>query len=501
MTLPQSLYSAAQVRELDRRAIEQHGIPGAELMARAGAAALGALRARVPRARRIVVACGPGNNGGDGYVVATLAKQAGLEPIVLTLGKTPTSGDAALMRRRCESEDVPIQSFDAAQLDAADAIVDALLGTGLQRAITDEWRVAIEAINTVDRPVVAVDIPSGLNSDTGAVMGTAIRANLTISFIGLKAGLFLADGRDCAGEILFDDLGVPPDLYGGIGAVARRMVPSELRELVHPRVRNAHKGNFGHVLVIGGGPGMPGAARLCGEAALRAGAGLVTLATHPNHAATVSVGRPELLAYAVRTPKELEPLLARANAVAVGPGLSKDTWSRALWRTTLGTRLPLVVDADALNLLATAPRRKAGWILTPHPGEAARLLRTTTARVQGDRVAAVRQLVKRFGAVSVLKGAGTLVAQSESLWLCDRGNPGMASGGMGDVLTGVIAALLAQGLSSADAARLGVWLHATAGDAAAERGEIGVTASDLYPHLCRGLNRLVNDDVADRDRE
>ena len=501
MSLPLPLYSVAQVRELERRAIEVHRLDGATLMARAGARVFETMCARFPRARRVAVVCGPGNNGGDGYVVAERAKSAGLDAFVLVLGTKPPAGDAALMRERCQSAGVPIHPFEAAPLQTADAIVDALLGTGLRRPVAGEWRAAIDAINATGRPVVAVDIPSGLNADTGAIMGTAVRADVTVSFIGLKAGLFLADGRDCAGEILFDGLGVPSEVYEGIDAIAHRLAASDLRKLSRPRRRNAHKGDFGHVLVIGGGLGMPGAARLCGEAALRTGAGLVTLATHPNYASALSAGRPELLSFGVRTPKDLNPLVERATVIALGPGLSVTPWSRALWRAALSSRLPLIVDADALNLLAAKPVRKADWILTPHPGEAARLLKTTTVTIQRDRIAAAKQLVKRYGGVCVLKGAGTLIATGDTVWLCDRGNPGMASAGMGDVLTGVIAALRAQGLAAPEAARLGVWLHATAGDAAATPGEIGLIASDLYPHLRRSLNRIVHGELADRDRE
>jgi ADP-dependent NAD(P)H-hydrate dehydratase / NAD(P)H-hydrate epimerase len=501
MNLPLPLYSAAQVRELDRRAVEIHGIPGTELMVRAGTRVLETLTTRFPRARRVVVVCGPGNNGGDGFVVAEAAKRCGIESTVLTLGGKRAAGDAALMRRRCEAAGVAIQPFAAAPLRDADAIVDALLGTGLQRDVEGEWRAAIETINASGRPVVAVDVPSGLNADTGAVMGAAVRVDVTVSFIGLKAGLFLADGRDHAGEIIFDGLGVSPAVYEGIDPLARRLAAAELNRLVRPRRRNAHKGDFGHVLVIGGAPGMAGAARLCGEAALRMGAGLVTLATHPNHAAVAAAARPELLAYAVRTPRELKPLIDRASTIALGPGLSKAPWARGLWRAALRAKLPLVVDADALNLLAGGHGRRDDWVLTPHPGEAARLLKTTPAAVQRDRIAAAKQLVGRYGGVCVLKGAGTLIAIGDAIWLCDAGNPGMASGGMGDVLTGVIAALRAQGLPAADAARLGVWLHASAGDVAAEAGAAGLVASDLFPHLRRCLDGLIHDDTPVRDRK
>ena len=494
MSLPLPLYTAAQLREIDRRAIEVQSITGAELMARAGHAAFDAVRTHFPHARRLGVVCGPGNNGGDGYVIARLAKEAGLEPLVCTLGSAPAKGDAAHMRERLAAAGVVPQPFDASAIAGCDVIVDALLGTGLQRRVEGAWRDAIEAINASGRPVVAIDVPSGLSSDTGAVLGTAVRAHLTVTFIGLKAGLFTADGGDCAGEIVFADLRVPVAAYAEIEPVARRIAGEALRGVIRPRRRNAHKGEFGHVLVVGGGRGMAGAARLCGEAALRTGAGLVTLAAHPDHADAANAARPELLAFAVRGAADLKPLIERASVVALGPGLGKDAWSKAVWRAALDAGLPLVVDADALNLLAASPKRKNDWILTPHPGEAGRLLKCSTRTVQDDRFEAAAKLVKRYGGVCVLKGAGTLVRSGGVTWLCDRGNPGMASGGSGDVLTGVIAALRAQGLSPEDAARAGTWIHASAGDDAAGAGEAGLIASDLFPYIRRRMNELAHDD-------
>jgi NAD(P)H-hydrate epimerase len=327
-------------------------------------------------------------------------------------------------------------------------------------------------------------------------MGAAVRADVTATFIGLKAGLFTADGRDCAGEILFDDLEMPLGAYANVPPVARRLSSRTFVDVLRPRRRNAHKGEYGRVLVIGGGHGMPGAVRLCGEAALRAGAGLVTLATHPSHAAVINMARPELLAHGVRGARDLQPLIERATVIAIGPGLAQDAWARGLWRAALAADRPLVIDADALNLLAAAraarKKPKPPWILTPHPGEAARLLKTTTSAIQRDRYAAAAQLAEKFSAICVLKGAGTLIASLDGTWLCDRGNPGMASGGTGDVLTGVIAALLAQRLAPVDAARLGVWAHAVAGDAAAEEGETGLIAADLFAGVRRELNRLAD---------
>ncbi len=496
MHLPEALYSATQVRELDRIAITDHGIPGHVLMQRAGTAAFLLLRMHFPRVRRIVVVCGRGNNGGDGFVLARLAHEAGMLAHVMSVGETSSAkGDAAAARQGCETAGVTIRNFDASLLAENDLVVDALLGTGLEREVEGAWRAAIEAINHSSIPVLALDIPSGLHADTGHVMGAAVRARATISFIGLKAGLFTGAGREQAGEIFFDDLDVPSDIYAKLIPFAHRLTEKSLQGMLPKRPRHAHKGNAGHVLVIGGDKGMPGAARLAGEAAYRAGAGLVTLATHPEHAALVNVARPELMVHGVASAEALRPLVKRADVIVLGPGLGQGEWGRALLSAAYETGLPMVVDADGLNCLAADPLMRDNWILTPHPGEAARLLGMTVEEVQADRFTAAHEITASFGGVCVLKGSGTLVASLYDglVEVCDRGNPGMASGGMGDVLTGVLAALIAQGMDIKKAARLGVWVHAMAGDeAAAAGGEIGLLASDLLSYIRAHLSRLAD---------
>jgi NAD(P)H-hydrate epimerase len=364
-----------------------------------------------------------------------------------------------------------------------------MFGTGLERPLEDPWLDAIRAMNAGSCPIVALDVPSGLHADSGRVLGAAVHASITVTFIGLKAGLFTGAGRDHAGDILFDDLALPATVFDRVVPSGRRLTPDNLRHLLVPRSRHAHKGDAGRVLIVGGQPGMPGATRLAGEAAYRAGAGLVTIATHPAHAEVVASTCPELITSGVNNPAELEALLPRASVVALGPGLGQSAWAQELFELVVRSERPLVLDADALNLLAARPRMRSDWILTPHPGEAGRLLDCPASQVQADRFAAVHALVARHGGVCVLKGSGTLVSGGDSpVWLCDRGNPGLASGGTGDVLTGVIAALVAQGLAALDAARLGVWLHATAGDAAARAGERGLMASDLFTPLRTILN-------------
>jgi hydroxyethylthiazole kinase-like uncharacterized protein yjeF len=494
MELPEALYYAAQSRQLDRLAIDQRGIAGYVLMQRAGSAAFSLLRARWPRARRLTVVCGPGNNGGDGYVIARLAAEAGLQPQVLALGDvTRLRGDARTARTAMEHAGVTAAPFTAEALPDSEVIVDALFGTGLEREITGEWHLAIEAINASRGAVLAIDIPSGLHADSGRVLGAAVHAHMTICFIGLKAGLFTGQGRDYCGDIAFDDLGVPADLYDEVPPAARRIGERSLTGLLPRRRRSTHKGDVGHVAVVGGAPGMAGAVRMAGEAAARTGAGLVTLMTHPTHAAHLSLSRPELLTHALVNSTGLHAALRRATVLAIGPGLGRERWAREVLAGALDCPQPKVVDADALNLLAAEPLKRHDWVLTPHPGEAARLLGTTVAEVQAQRFDALRALLERYGGVCVLKGAGTLVgkAGASDVWLCDVGNPGMASGGMGDVLTGIIAALVAQHLEPLAAARLGVWLHASAADDAAKHdGEIGLLASDLLPFVRHRLNQL-----------
>jgi len=493
--LPEALYTAAQTREIERRATQHPVVSGELLMERAGAAAFDLLRRRWPRAHRIAVVCGPGNNGGDGYVLARSAHEAGMAPWVMYVGDIERlRADAAGARDRLVAAGVAIHPFRAPDLARAEVVVDALFGTGPEREVQGEWREVIEAVNGCGAPVLSLDLPSGLHADSGRIFGVAVHAAATIGFIGLKAGMFTGYGREQCGDICFDALGVQPQALAGITPLARRITIASLRGLLRPRPRHANKGDAGHVLVIGGQPGMGGAPRLAGEAAYRVGAGLVTIATHPEHAAYLNGACPELLVHGVSGASELRVLIARADVIAVGPGLGQNAWARDLWAAVQDSRLPLVVDADALNLLATDPIVRDDWIVTPHPGEAGRLLGCGAHDIQADRFTAARTVIDRFGGVCVLKGSGTLVASAAPacIWLCDHGNPGLASGGTGDVLTGVIAGLRAQGLAAADAARLGVWCHAYAADeVSADGGERGLLASDLLPRLRALVNNMV----------
>jgi NAD(P)H-hydrate epimerase len=454
-------------------------------MERAGAAAYAVLSERWPGIARLGVVCGAGNNGGDGYVLARLAHAAGRSVTVFACAdRGELRGDARSAAEAAVLAGIVPRPFDAAALVRHDLIVDALLGTGLARPIEGELAEVVLAINASGVPVLAIDIPSGLNADTGSAPGPAIVADVTVTFIGVKQGLLTGAGPDHCGQLYFDDLAVPEAVYRAVEPSAERLEVSRWSGWLGPRRPAAHKGDFGHVLVIGGDIGYAGAARMAAEAALRVGAGLTSLATRPEHAAFVATTRPELMCHPVADPKALAPLLARADVIAIGPGLGRSPWAIGLLSRALDSGLPLVVDADGLQLLADEPVRREDWVLTPHPGEAARLLGRDTGAVQRDRFEAARALARRYGGVVVLKGRGTLVCdQAGRLSLCDAGNPGMASGGMGDVLTGVIAGLMAQGLAPTEAAGLGVCLHALAGDRAALAGPRGTLAMDLMPHL------------------
>lgn len=495
--LPHALYSAAEVRELDRLAIEEFAIPGEELMTRAGQAAFDLLRRRWPRAHRVVVLCGTGNNGGDGFVIARLCDAAGLEVRVFQVGDGKRlDGDARLMAERFVGTGRAIETYTPhLDLGGTEVVVDALLGTGLSGEVEGDWREAITCINRSGAAVLAVDIPSGLHADTGRALGIAVQADLTLTFIGLKQGLFTGQGPHYCGELHYHDLRLPPQLLMTIRPQASLLDMEALAHRLAPRSRAAHKGRFGHVLVIGGEHGMSGAVRLAGEAALRVGAGLVSVATRAAHAVAISQARPELMAHGVETVAELAPLLAKASVVAIGPGLGQGEWGQRLLGAVLDAGKPLLLDADALNLLALEPLYRDDWVLTPHPGEAARLLGMSADAVEADRFAAVRALQQAYGGSVVLKGAGSLVCSAgQPIAVCRAGNPGMASGGMGDVLTGVIAGVLAQlggdlPRRLSVAARLGVALHATAGDDAARgEGERGMLASDLMPWLRAAAN-------------
>jgi NAD(P)H-hydrate epimerase len=483
--LPINLYRNEQVREFDRLAIQEHGIAGFSLMSRAGTAVFQQLQQHCPNAQTVAVLCGAGNNAGDGYIVAALLRNAGFKVCVHALfDPEQLTNDALTAYQFYAALQGEITAWQNQSI-TADVIVDALLGSGLTRPVTGLYAAAIEAINQSSAFVLAIDLPSGIHADTGNVMGCAVHADVSVTFIALKQGLLTGQAADYCGKLIYDALDLPAAIITSQAPSAQRVIKQSLA----PRLRCSHKGNYGHVLIIGGEQGYSGAARLAGESALRVGAGLVSVATRNAHATLLNINRPELMCHGVETAAQLATLLTKASVIAIGTGLGQSDWACELLTAVLKTDQPLIMDADALNLLAQSPAENPNWILTPHPAEAARLLNCATAEIQQDRFAAVAALQKKYQGIVVLKGSGTLIASCNTIAVSNTGNAGMASGGMGDVLTGIIAALVAQGLTLEQAAQQGVYLHGYAADGAAQKdGERGLLASDLMPYLRLGVN-------------
>ena len=430
--------------------------------------------------------------------MARLGIEAGLEVSVCPL-KDPHSlhGDAATAAERWRQAGGSTLNWPLENPDRYDLIFDAMLGTGLDREPAGVYGEAVDFINGSGLPVVAVDIPSGLHADTGVALGRATRADLTATFIGSKRGLFTADGPDHAGEVRYYDLETPQTVRDSESDSGILIQENIILENLPPRRRNSHKGDFGWLLGVGSDLGMSGAIRLCGEAALRSGAGKVTLATRPEHASLVNLNCPELMVRAMPDGDTLKPLLPEVDVVVTGTGLGQSEWSESIFSACMQAPVPVVLDADGLNLLARSfadfqadSPVLNNWILTPHPAEAGRLLGSSAREVQLDRVGAALELASKYSAIAVLKGCGTVIAEPGGRYaICPLGNPGMATAGSGDVLAGVIGAMLAQGLDTWNAALTGVVAHAAAGDLAAElAGERGMMASDITDCLPAVVN-------------
>ncbi len=489
-----AVYLSAQIREIE-------ALSGAvPLMRRAGLAAAEYARELLGEyGKNVLVLAGPGNNGGDAFEVATQLKRWFYRVELVFTGEEHKLSDdarAALARwRECGG-----QTYAAPPAALRpDLVIDGLFGIGLVRALEGSYAELISRVNLLPAPKLALDIASGINADTGAIMGTALRATHCITFIALKPGLLTLDGPDYCGklgsEIRVADLGLD---FGALPAGKGATTASDLlRQALPPRPLNFHKGKAGSVGVLGGAYGMVGAAVLAGRAALKLGAGKVFLGLLTDHPPYLDTIQPELM---LRTPRELLEA-GMITVFAAGPGMGTAKSAEQLLREALDANVPLVLDADALNLIATSktlqgrlPKRSAPSVLTPHPAEAARLLGCATAAVQADRVQAALELARRYHAIAVLKGNGSVIANPDGTWLINTsGNPGMASAGMGDVLTGMIASLLAQGAGARVATAAAVWLHGAAGDALArdDKGPIGISASEVIDEARRLLNASI----------
>lgn len=490
-SLPTNLYTCDQARALDQSASEVAGIPGIRLMKNAGRSSLEYALTLWPDTRSWVVLCGGGNNGGDGYVFAALAAQKHHRVQVFWLAEPDSlPADAARAYQYARQEGVSGQRFttseaqSALESNAGTVIVDALLGTGCKGEVREPYSSAINWINSSTAHVLSLDLPSGLNGDTGAAVGVSVCASATLTFVGCKPGLLTGQGPELAGQLGFADLGMPAKVYDEFLPAARTPNREELLACLPQRSVNAHKGLFGYLLVVGGAPGFGGAALMATETAAVTGVGLLGLATDPIHVTASLVRRPEVMVAGICSGHDVEHLLQKPTAIAIGPGLGTTPWSEQLLERVLQRDVPRVFDADALNILAEGrlalPTTDANWVLTPHPGEAARLLDCSISAIEEDRIAAVKKLYERFGGVIVLKGSGTLIYDGTTLVVAKVGNAGLARGGTGDILTGLIGGLLAQHLPPFVAAQLAVCIHGDAADLAVEEtGMRGMLATDL----------------------
>ena len=483
-----ALYTAEQSRDIDQMLIEQTPVDGYELMQRAARACFAQLIRRWPQVRNIIVYAGVGNNGGDGYILANLLRLAGRNVTVCQCGDVNhIKGDALKAHNVYLQGGGKTSSVNEAR--QADLVVDAIFGSGLNRELSEPARGWINRINAHNVPVLAVDIPSGLDADRGVARPDAVNADITVTFITRKQGMYTAGGKDHCGEICFSSLQCSDNIIGQIAPSCRLLNHAEALQWLPSRPANSHKKNFGHVLVIGGNYGMAGAICLTAKASLYSGAGLVSVVTRKQHIAIATTLCPPLMVYDAAQTQILKKLIHNCDIIVIGPGLGSDAWSLALMSEALDSNKALVVDADALHLLAKQPSTSEHWILTPHPGEAAHLLNTTSDEVQGDRFAVAREIQNRYHGVCVLKGAGTIVASSSQTTVCEGGNPGMSSAGMGDVLSGIIAALQGQGLEAQKAALLGTCAHNRAGDLAATNMPRGLSADVVINYIPAAVNK------------
>ncbi len=489
MTNPEHyIFSSKTVSEVDQRAIQQENIPGFTLMKRAAAFGFHQAERYFSDANSIMIFCGSGNNSGDAYLLGCLAIEKDIKTKVITLCDTlRLRNDALKAFNEYQSLDGEVLEWDS-QIDIdCDLIIDGIFGIGINRNVEGKFLQAINKINDSKVPVLSLDIPSGLNANSGEVMGSSIKADVTTTFVGRKKGLYLNQGPLMSGWIEYSNLSIPEICFENAEIELEIVNRSLLEQYLKPRTRNSHKGDFGHVLVIAGNHGMGGAARITSESALRTGAGLVSVITRPENVAIISKTTPEIMAHSAddRSDK-ISELFKKADVIAIGPGLGTDPWARDLFDAALNSEKQLIIDADGLNLLADSPTKKDNWILTPHPGEAARLLRCLNPEVQEDRLASLEKLIDKYGGVTLLKGNNTLVgAAGEIPFVVTAGNPGMSTAGMGDLLTGIIAALCSQfkQVNPKILAALGAYIHALAGDQAAKSGERGIIATDLFGEL------------------
>ena len=495
------LYTSALTKKIDNLAVKEKNVTGYSLMQEAAEFSLNILMQEWEDADQVVTFCAKGKNSGDGFLLAKYAKESGLDSaVVLSTKQKELTGIAKQAFQEAKDSGVKFVSLISSnklKMTRKTVLVDALIGTGLKGAVRKHTKDAIDKINALGNkhPILSLDIPSGINADTGSVCGAAVVAHATASFVTYKKGCFTSDGRTCSGEIFFSDLNISKKIYTNNPSDCHVLEMERYLDKIVLRDMNSHKGDFGHVLIIGGNHGFGGASILSSKAAAFSGAGLVGLATRPEHVSASISSCPEIMAVGIDSGQDLEQFLEKPDVIAIGPGLGQSAWSeqllqRVYWEAEKRD-VTVVMDADALNLLSTlklSAKRPKKLIITPHPGEAARLLNKTIEEVEANRFKTASMLQKKYNAVVILKGSGTLVCYERNnkqyVGVCEAGNPGMATGGMGDVLTGIVASFVSQGLKPYEAAEMAVDVHAKAADLASlDVGEVGLLPSDVLEEL------------------
>lgn len=491
--LPSDLFTSDAVRQIDDIAINDWHEDAYGLMRRAGQAAFNLLKSHWPNAKNIVIYCGGGNNGGDGFVLARLAKMDHLNVRVYQVGnvdENKLSATAVQARSDWLALDESIMPFDASIDGEADVLVDAILGTGFKSPLRKPVAEAIEIINQHKKnhqsQVLSLDIPSGLDGTTGEAPDNVVYADLTITFIGLKIGLFCSKAYDVVGQLYFDHLGIDIDKQSTVKPVAHRIeYQSNIIQRKMTHLKSRHKGDNGHVLIVGGGESCyAGAPILCAEAAYRAGAGLVSICVAPQAMPLMARAIPEIMVYSFEDVDKLSSLMNKVDIIIVGPGLGRSQLSKDMFQFATAQKKPLVIDADGLHFLGLMPTQSQNRIVTPHPGEAAQLLNQHIIDIQRDRLKAVKALQEKFSGTVILKGQGTLIChQNDMPLLYAESISNLATAGTGDVLAGVIGGLWAQTADQRWAAHHGVTLHGQAGKEEHLLGARGMVASDLLLHI------------------
>lgn len=501
MSLTHHAYKVNQLQQFEADAAQAIGLNLFQLMECAGQAVFNNIRQFYPAAHRVLIVAGKGNNGGDGYIVARLAHKAGLNVMVVVVTERHhIKGDALTALELLENCDVPIYFSATTTANIAviesfqgELILDCLFGIGFNGALSSEFIDLVEAINKQNCVRVAVDVPSGLNADLGIVAETAVHADLTVTLIAYKRGLLSGQAANYVGKLVLATLSINASFAGLTSSHCLYQDKANLPQLTS-RQPTSHKGSIGMMLAVGGDRTFTGAICLASEMALRAGAALVSVCCHEQSRAILLQRQPELMIVAnCAQTLASSTLLDKVKSVIIGPGLGRNAWSESLFEAAINIESEKVIDADGLYFLAQNKRKSSHWILTPHPGEAATLLSCSIDEIELDRFAAVKAIARQYGGICVLKGAGTLISDGETTWINSTGNAGMASGGMGDVLTGLIGALILQTPGLFQAARLGVYIHGLAADIIAKKhGQIGILASDLYPEVQHLINSESN---------